>query len=312
MKKLIAIPLILLSILTLSACSSKEYDIVTSLFPQYDITRTIVGDKDLTYTLLLNPGVEAHDFEPTSKQVVMINNAKLFIYTSDEMEPWAKNLENNKTTFLNLQLASNEDHDHAHAESISYSTTDEHDHVHDNLHYWVHLHNTLHMIEVILEEIIHLDEKNADYYTNNANNLKEQVRAISAKFDQISALETKQLHFVGHNVFSLLNEEKSLNIQSLTDSFSPDADPTSTQIQAMLNQIIETNASYVFYDPLETVILANTIKNDLKSKGYEITLLPLYSMHNVSKSQFESNTTLLDLWNENVQNIATAYDLELI
>ncbi|MFA7376269.1 MAG: metal ABC transporter substrate-binding protein, partial [Acholeplasmataceae bacterium] len=185
MKKLIAIPLILLSILTLSACSSKEYDIVTSLFPQYDITRTIVGDKDLTYTLLLNPGVEAHDFEPTSKQVVMINNAKLFIYTSDEMEPWAKNLENNKTTFLNLQLASNEDHDHAHAESISYSTTDEHDHVHDNLHYWVHLHNTLHMIEVILEEIIHLDEKNADYYTNNANNLKEQVRAISAKFDQI-------------------------------------------------------------------------------------------------------------------------------
>ena len=310
MKKIFILPLVMLVTLLLTACSNKEYDIVTTLFPQYDITRTIVGDKDISYTLLLAPGVEAHDFEPTSKQIVTIKNSKLLIYTSDEMEPWVKALNNNKTVFLNLEQSASEDHLQAHQRQTK--RVDEHDHDHDNLHYWVHLENTLHMINVILEEIIHLDPDNEAYYTENANQMKREIMALSEQFDQLSSTTPKEIHYIGHNLFSLLNEEKGLNITSLTDSFSPDADPTSTQIQAMLNKIMETSAKFVYFDPLESVTLANTIKDDLKSKGYEITLLPLHSMHNLSKNQFEDGVTLVSLWQENFTNLSKSFDLEMI
>ena len=81
MKKVLIVLPVLMAALILSACQTKTYDIVVTLYPQYDMVRTIVGDKDLTYTMILPPGVEAHDFEPTSRQVIQINQSKLFIYT---------------------------------------------------------------------------------------------------------------------------------------------------------------------------------------------------------------------------------------
>lgn len=308
MKKILVLPIILIITLMLFSCSNNNYDIVTTLFPQYDITRTIVGDKDLTYTLLLSPGVEAHDFEPTSKQVVQINQSKLFIYTSDDMEVWASNVKNKNSdsVFLNLKIAFEKDHVTAH----NFNTESEsHDHDHDNLHYWVNLHHTIHMINAIKEQIILLDQANEAYYESNALAMIDQVKTISLLFNTFESIEPKPLYYIGHNVFSLLNEEKSLNILSLTDSFSPDADPTSTQIQQMLNEIMTSNTTVVYFDPLETLNLANTIKADLNSKGYQITLLPLYSMHNISKKQYESNETLITLWQANYDNILTGYNL---
>ncbi len=89
-KRLSKIVLLLLSVLAvfvLTACSSDEENesdkqlIVTTLFPQYDFARQIAGEK-AEVVLLLNPGTEAHDYDPTPSDMIKINNADLFIYGS--------------------------------------------------------------------------------------------------------------------------------------------------------------------------------------------------------------------------------------
>lgn len=68
-----------------------KIEIVATLFPQYDFAKKIGGDK-VNVTLLLPAGAESHTYEPTPKDMVNINNSKLFIYTGKEMEPWAEEL----------------------------------------------------------------------------------------------------------------------------------------------------------------------------------------------------------------------------
>ena len=74
-----------------SAQNEKKNDklsIVCTLFPQYDFTRQLVGDK-AQVTLLLTPGTDSHSYDPSPVDMVKINESDLFVYTGQVMEGWA-------------------------------------------------------------------------------------------------------------------------------------------------------------------------------------------------------------------------------
>ena len=138
MKKLIrfaiSLCLIVTVMVTASGCNMGKYAsldeskplIVTTLFPQYDFARQLVKDK-AEVVLLLSPGVEAHDFEPTPSDIILINKADLFIYTGDDMEPWVArildSIDNDNLTILNVSEG---------VETICEEENREHNHVHND------------------------------------------------------------------------------------------------------------------------------------------------------------------------------------
>ena len=58
----------------------KKLNVITTLFPLYDMAKRIGADK-ADVSLLLPPGVEAHSFEPRPTDIVKINEADVFVYT---------------------------------------------------------------------------------------------------------------------------------------------------------------------------------------------------------------------------------------
>ena len=104
MKKLFLLFTTLSSIVILSSCTlsqSLQYDIITTLFPQYDIARTL-GQEDFNVYNVLPVGASPHSYEITSQDIESISNASLFFYTSDAIEPWVSNLILTNTTVVNL------------------------------------------------------------------------------------------------------------------------------------------------------------------------------------------------------------------
>ena len=104
MKKYISILLAAVLVLAcLSACgtsdkpadadNSEKLSVVTTIFPQYDFTRQIVGDK-ADVTMLLKPGAESHSYEPTPQDIKTIQNCDLFIYTGGENDVWVDDILN--------------------------------------------------------------------------------------------------------------------------------------------------------------------------------------------------------------------------
>jgi zinc transport system substrate-binding protein len=58
--------------------AGSEAHIMVSLYPLYDFTRQIVGDR-ARVTLLVPPGVEPHDWEPAPADLVRVQSARLLI-----------------------------------------------------------------------------------------------------------------------------------------------------------------------------------------------------------------------------------------
>lgn len=324
MKKLVSLILISWLALSLAGCNTrKEYDIVTTLFPQYDFAKQIVQDK-LTVGLIIPPGVEAHGFEPTSGNIITITKAKLFIYTSDIMEPWVSKISfaSSDTVILNLGEhldVNHEVHDHEHtslkARLASLSSHD-HDHDHENdPHYWVDLIRALQMIDEILEHIIELDPENEEFYTENAeeyyHKLLDLHEEIEAYMDRVPENKREIFH-AGHVNLGYFATRYNITVHSLTEEYAPDGNPTSAQISAMIEEIKASNAKYLFYEELVEPRVASTIRNELAVQQYQVNLLLFHGLHNVSATYIKDKKTYHEIMSANFMNLQIVFDEFLI
>ncbi|MBQ8974649.1 MAG: zinc ABC transporter substrate-binding protein, partial [Oscillospiraceae bacterium] len=99
MKRILSILLIVALALSLSACASKNNSaagadggkpkIVTTIFPIYDWIRQILGDNSgAELTMLLDKGVDLHNYQPTAEDILKISTCDLFIYVGGESDEW--------------------------------------------------------------------------------------------------------------------------------------------------------------------------------------------------------------------------------
>ena len=68
-----------------------KISIVATNFPAYDFVRAVVGDV-ANVKMLVKPGAETHDFEPTPQDIIDIQNSKLLVYTGGESDEWIKDI----------------------------------------------------------------------------------------------------------------------------------------------------------------------------------------------------------------------------
>ena len=116
MKKITALLLALLMLVGALAGCGKQNDtnktdklsIVTTIFPEYDWVREILGDKadNAEVTMLLDNGVDLHSYQPTADDIVKISDCDLFIYVGGESDGWVddalKNATNKNMKVINL------------------------------------------------------------------------------------------------------------------------------------------------------------------------------------------------------------------
>ena len=136
MKKIIAILmacLFTLSFTTAFAESEKALSIVCTTFPQYDWVRQILGDhvNDVDLTLLLDNGVDLHNYQPTADDIIKIAQSDLFIYVGGESDGWVEDVlataqnPNLKTVNMLESVEAKEE------ETVEGMQEEEHDHDHD-------------------------------------------------------------------------------------------------------------------------------------------------------------------------------------
>ena len=99
MKKIISVILCMTAVLfSLCSCGKEnnqkndgKLNIVATIFPPYDFTREIGGDK-VNVSMLLKPGMESHSYDPTPQDIIKIQECDLFIYTGGESDEWVKDI----------------------------------------------------------------------------------------------------------------------------------------------------------------------------------------------------------------------------
>ena len=104
--------------------SGEKLKVITTLFPLYDFSKKIAGDK-ANVSMIIPPGQETHSFEPSPKAIANIAKSNIFVYTGKYMEPWAEKIieavKGKKTVIVdsskNIELMEEpEGHGHGHGE----------------------------------------------------------------------------------------------------------------------------------------------------------------------------------------------------
>ncbi|NLM04957.1 MAG: zinc ABC transporter solute-binding protein, partial [Clostridiales bacterium] len=234
-KFFIIIFLLSIIVLLISGCSveketlkkdNEKIQIITTLFPQYDFAKKVGGDR-VDVKLLIPPGVEAHSFEPTPRDMVSIEKADIFIYTNEYMEPWAvKIAENVKSDELIIIDASKdvelmdidgyEEHDHH----------DDHDHGDKDPHIWTDPIYAKYMVNNIVDGLIKSDPENSEFYIKNGEDYKKELDALHKKIKTaLEKTQSNKIIYGGHFAFGYFAKRYNLEYISPYVGFSPNAEP---------------------------------------------------------------------------------------
>jgi zinc transport system substrate-binding protein len=284
--------------------------IVTTLFPFYDFTSQLVGDK-AEVSLLLPPGVEPHSFEPTPQDIIKIQEADIFIYTGDIMEPWVADIVANIPDSVKVidaskgitLIASTDDHSHSHDDDHSHDHEDEKKDKEtvSNLdpHFWLDFSNSIISVQTISQAISNLNILDNTQLESNANNIIASLEQLDSDYKTtLSQCSNKTILQAGHRTFEYL--AKRYNLEYITtEELSPNSDTSVKDIAKLINEIKENKSKTVFTEELVEPRIANTIATETGA-----SVLELNGAHNISSEQFTSKISFIDIMRKNLENLS--------
>ena len=88
-------PVALAAVLILAGCQAAPAPtkpaVVATVYPLWELARPVAGDRAEVVSLV-PPGVEPHDWEPSARDVTLVQRATVFIHTGTGLDAWAARL----------------------------------------------------------------------------------------------------------------------------------------------------------------------------------------------------------------------------
>ncbi len=282
--------------------SEDKLKVIATLFPQYDFVRQVGKDK-VDVKMLLPAGVESHTYEPTPTDIIDINNADLFIYTGEEMEPWADRIAESidsdtkivdSSSRVDMLKADEEEHEEGEEEH-------EHEHTYDP-HIWLDPENAIKMVEEITYYLCSVDPEDAEYYTNNSNEYIQELKNLDSDIENVIASGVrKKIVFGGPFAYKYFIERYGIDYVSAYEGCGEETEPSVARVKETIEAIKADKLPVIFYDELETSNIAFTMSTETNAKA-----LPFSSLHNLSKEKIDSGATYISVMKENMENLRTA------
>ncbi|WP_414840866.1 metal ABC transporter substrate-binding protein [Enterococcus saccharolyticus] len=284
MKKILLTSALLIGSVLLGACgqskeTNDELKIMTTFYPMYEFSKQVVGDEG-DVELLIPAGTEAHDYEPSAKDIAKISEADALVYNSAELETWVdrlgESIDTKQTTFIEAAaqidlMAGAEDHDHEHDEQ-----EEEHHHAHDP-HVWVDPVLAMKEVETIRDVLSEkYPEKKANFEKNAAAYL-EELQTLDQEF-QAAFKDAKNKTFVTqHAAFAYLAKQYGLTQESIA-GISPDEEPSPSRLAELKHYVEDHHVKVIYFEENASSKVAETLAQET---GVSLEVLnPLESLTN--------------------------------
>ena len=298
---------LLLGLILFPGFSQKKLTIVTTMFPQFDFTRAVAGDK-ADITMLLKPGAESHSYEPTPKDMKKIHKADLFIYTGAENDAWAESLLKNMGSKAPKTLAFLELVDTVEEEIVEGMTAEEEEHHHEGEHHhedeeveldehvWTSPLNAVKIVSAICDELCTIDAANADYYKKNAAKYIDELLALHKSFEEVVKNANRKI-FVFGDRFPLryFADLYGLEYYAAFPGCATDVEASASTIKFLINKVKEEKIPVVFTIEFSNGKIADTICEATGAKKLEF-----HSCHTVSADDIKKGETYISLMKRNV------------
>lgn len=293
--------------LFLTGCKKTNGDeekitIISTSFPGYDFARAITKDsKDINVKMLLKPGAETHDYEPSPKDILSIKNSDLFIYVGGESDEWISEILNdidfNQTKIIKLMDLVETKNE----EIIDGMETDKEDDEPDE-HVWTSPINAIKIVDSLSEEIKNIDKTNESLYKKNTDDYILELYNIDSEIrDVVNNSKRKEIIFGDRFPFRYFTDEYGLNYYAAFPGCSDASEASAKTIAFLINKIKEDELPVIFRIELSNGKIANAISNETGVKVLEFN-----SAHNISQNDFDNGITYIDIMKNNIKVLKEA------
>lgn len=333
MKKYITL-LICLSILagvvSCSSCSSftsrddvsadsSRLSIVTTIFPEYDWVKEILGDYAAftDITMLLDNGVDLHSYQPTADDIIKISSCDIFIYVGGESDSWVDDIlrsaSNDKIIAINLldilgdNIKEEEiiDGMEADEDTIDGNVDENAEDPEYDEHVWLSLKNAEILCQEIAKQIAVSDSENSEYYLNRANNYIKKLNELDAQYQTVVENASRKTILFGDRFpFRYLVDDYGLEYYAAFVGCSAETEASFETISFLVNKVDELDLPVILTIEGSQTKIAETIKNNSKNKNQQI--LAMDSMQSTTTVDVINGVSYLSIMESNLEILSTA------
>ncbi|MEI3605525.1 zinc ABC transporter substrate-binding protein [Pseudogracilibacillus sp. SE30717A] len=290
----------------LTACSTNKENasndqlvIYTSIYPLQYVTQVIAGE-EATVKSIYPPGVDAHTFEPTTKEVTQIAKGDAFIFLGEGMEGFAestsKALESQDVLLLEigehkeLFIEGTDDHHEAHGD-------DDHGHNHEDLdpHIWL---DPIRMIEVgkiIKDTLVELNPERETQFEENFTGLKENMIKLDEEYTAILQSKENKKVIVTHAAYGYWEEKYGIEQIPISGISSSD-EPSQKELTKIAKLAEQNNLQYVIFEQTGSNKLATIIQEYINAKK-----LTIHNLETLTEEDIENHEDYITLMEGNLR-----------
>lgn len=241
--------------------------IYTSIYPIEYITEQLASDF-ADVKSVYPPGVDAHTYEPTTKDMIDVSKSDAFIYLGAGMESFADTmaeaLQTSDVSFL--EVGANEA---LFMPANTHSDHDGHDHGDVDPHIWFDPLRMVHMGELIKDDLIALFPDESELLEANFADLQEELIDLDAQYETVLATKRNKKMIVSHAAYGYWEERYGIE-QIPISGISSTQEPSQKELAQVIEQANEANMDYLFFEQNTSHKIGEIIQNHIHAKALYI------------------------------------------
>ncbi|MBP5609298.1 MAG: zinc ABC transporter substrate-binding protein [Lachnospiraceae bacterium] len=297
------------------SAADDSISIVTTIFPEYDWVRSIVGDNPAgaEISMLLDNGVDLHSYQPTAADILNIARCDLFIYVGGESDKWVddalKEAVNKDMIVIDLldELGSAVKEE----ELVEGMEVGEEDHEGEeeepeyDEHVWLSLKNSRVLCGVIEAALEKIDSSNASLYKSNLDAYLAELDALDKEYAAVVAGSDKDtVLFADRFPFRYLADDYGLKYYAAFAGCSAESEASFETVTFLAGKVDELSLKRVLVIESSDGKIAETVIANTSSA--DASVLTMNSIQSVTADDVKAGISYLGLMQQNLEVLKEA------
>src|SRR5690625_4975311 len=257
-----------LTFLFLTSCSNhnkedeltnRELLLYTSVYPIQFVTEQIAGEV-ATVKSIYPPGVDAHTYEPTTKEITAIADANAFFFIGGGMESFAETAA--EALRSQLQLVELSVHHELFLTSNNNETVTE---ANVDPHIWLDPLRMIEISEIIKKELIELSPQNEEKFTNNFLELKKELTKLDESFENVLMSKEQKEVLVTHAAYGYWENRYGIEQIAISGLSSSD-EPSQKELANIARFALDKDIHYVLFEQTSSSRIGTIIQEYIQAE----------------------------------------------
>ncbi len=261
------------------------HKILVTFYPLYQFTKAIGKDK-IDVSIIIPPGIEPHDWEPTIQDIQKMRNADMIVINGADLESWITKVTSVNPNVMIVDTSS--DIPLLEKDLNGFDKTAKKD-----PHIWLDPVLAKKQVQNIADGLIKLDPQNANYYQQNVNDYKAKLDMLDNKIKTDLSACSKKDFLAFHDAFSYFSKEYGLHQHTIVGGLDPETEPTAPALQQITEDAQSLGLNVIFTEEAANPRVSQVIADEIHGKVLVLSPLEVTDKNIDYISKMEQNLSNL-------------------